>query len=90
MRKRELFLLAQCTCRTLAHESEDVVERLESRLGNIEVVAPVSFRVDRIANCRTLERTFEQKRGQRLSDYLRKVQKDVDAWRKENPTAISM
>lgn len=40
-----------------------------------------SFRVDRISECRGLERTFEQKRGQRLSDYLRKVQKDVDAWR---------
>ena len=40
-----------------------------------------SFRVDRISDCRTLERTFEQGRGQRLSDYLKKVQKDVDEWR---------
>jgi hypothetical protein len=30
------------------HTSGNVVERLESRLGNIEVVATVSFRVDRI------------------------------------------
>jgi hypothetical protein len=43
--------------RSLAHhahgtrsprEAANVVERLESRLGNIEVVATVSFRVDRI------------------------------------------
>jgi predicted DNA-binding transcriptional regulator YafY len=43
-----------------------------------------SFRVDRIADCRVLERTFEQGRGERLSDYLRKVQKDVDEWRARN------
>ena len=45
-----------------------------------------SFRVDRIANCRVLERTFEQRRGQRLSDYLRKVQKDIDAYREQFTT----
>ena len=43
-----------------------------------------SFRVDRIADCRVLERTFEQRRGERLSDYLRKVQKDVEEWRERN------
>jgi hypothetical protein len=33
-----------------------------------------------------LERTFEQRRGQRLSDYLRNVKKDVDEWRaRESP-----
>ena len=45
-----------------------------------------SFRVDRIVDCRMLERVFEQKRGQRLSDYLRQVQKDVDAWRAQLPS----
>jgi predicted DNA-binding transcriptional regulator YafY len=49
-----------------------------------------SFRVDRIANCRVLERIFEQKRGQRLSDYLRKVQKDIAIWREQNPDATSL
>ncbi len=43
-----------------------------------------SFRVDRMAASRVSARTFEQRRGQRLSDYLRKVQKDVDAWRLED------
>ena len=43
-----------------------------------------SFRVDRIADCRVLERTFEQRRGERLADYLRKVQKDVEEWRERN------
>ena len=49
-----------------------------------------SFRVDRIADCRVLERTFEQPRGQRLSDYLRKVQKDIAIWREQNPDATSL
>ena len=44
-----------------------------------------SFRMDRIAECRVLERTFEQRRGERLSDYLRRVQKDVDEWRARMP-----
>ncbi len=39
-----------------------------------------SFRVDRIAECRVLERVFEQKKGQRLSDYLRTVERDVTEW----------
>jgi predicted DNA-binding transcriptional regulator YafY len=45
-----------------------------------------SFRVDRISSCRVLERMFEQRRGQRLSDYLKKVQKDVDEWRARVPS----
>jgi predicted DNA-binding transcriptional regulator YafY len=41
------------------------------------------FRIDRAANCRTLPRTFDQRRGQRLADYLRNVQKGIDAYRKK-------
>jgi predicted DNA-binding transcriptional regulator YafY len=48
-----------------------------------------SFRIDRITNCRILDRTFEQGRGQRLSDYLKKVQKDAAIWREQNPDAPS-
>lgn len=44
-----------------------------------------SFRVDRITQCRVLPRTFEQQRGQRLSDYLRGIQKDVAEWKAKNP-----
>ena len=32
-----------------------------------------TFRLDRIANCDLLPRTFEQRRGQRLPDYLKRV-----------------
>jgi predicted DNA-binding transcriptional regulator YafY len=49
-----------------------------------------SFRVDRIADCRVLERTFEQPRGGRLSDYLKKVQKDVDEWRAQLPSGSEL
>ncbi len=32
-----------------------------------------TFRLDRIAQCEVLERTFEQRRGQRLPDYLKRM-----------------
>ena len=32
-----------------------------------------TFRLDRIANCEQLDRTFEQRRGQRLNDYLKRM-----------------
>lgn len=44
-----------------------------------------SFRIDRMSECRVLPRTFEQQRGQRLSDYLRNVQKHVDEWKIKHP-----
>lgn len=46
-----------------------------------------TFRLDRMDNCRTLPRTFEQKRGQRLADYLRGLQKGIDAWRSTQPSS---
>ncbi len=33
-----------------------------------------TFRLDRIAQCEVLDRTFEQRRGQRLPDYLKRMQ----------------
>jgi predicted DNA-binding transcriptional regulator YafY len=39
------------------------------------------FRLDRIAQCESLDRTFEQRRGQRLKDYLKRMQCDIDAAR---------
>ncbi len=40
-----------------------------------------TFRLDRIAQCEVLDRTFEQRRGQRLKDYLKSIQSDIDAAR---------
>jgi predicted DNA-binding transcriptional regulator YafY len=39
------------------------------------------FRLDHIAQCELLDRTFEQRRGQRLKDYLKRVQCEFDAAR---------
>lgn len=39
------------------------------------------FRLDRIAQCELLDRTFEQRRGQRLKDYLKRAQSEFDAAR---------
>jgi predicted DNA-binding transcriptional regulator YafY len=36
-----------------------------------------TFRLDHIAALQLLERRFEQKRGQRLQDYLRRVQAEM-------------
>jgi predicted DNA-binding transcriptional regulator YafY len=38
------------------------------------------FRLDRIAQCEVLDRTFEQKRGQRLSDFLRQMKAESETW----------
>ena len=38
-----------------------------------------TFRLDRIANCDVLHRTFEQRRGQRLPDYLKRVHAEFAA-----------
>ncbi len=38
-----------------------------------------TFRLDRIEQLERLDRTFEQPRGQRLKDYLKRVQADHDA-----------
>jgi predicted DNA-binding transcriptional regulator YafY len=38
-----------------------------------------TFRLDRIANCDVLARTFEQRRGQRLKDYLKRVHAEFGA-----------
>jgi len=51
------------------------------------------FRLDHIATLQVLERQFEQKRGQRLQDYLRRVQEEMtrqkreglDHWAKREP-----
>jgi predicted DNA-binding transcriptional regulator YafY len=40
-----------------------------------------TFRLDRIAQCELLDRTFEQRRGQRLKDYLKSMQPHIDAAR---------
>lgn len=48
-----------------------------------------SFRVDRITQCRVLPRSFEQHRGQRLSDYLRAIQKDVAEWKTKHPEFLA-
>jgi predicted DNA-binding transcriptional regulator YafY len=40
-----------------------------------------TFRLDRIAQCEFLDRTFEQRRGQRLKDYLKLMQSDIAAAR---------
>jgi predicted DNA-binding transcriptional regulator YafY len=37
------------------------------------------FRLDRIAQCEQLDRTFEQRRGQRLKDYLKRVHAEFGA-----------
>lgn len=44
-----------------------------------------SFRVDRISDAQVLERTFEQMRGQRLTDYLRAVRRKIEEWKQQNP-----
>jgi predicted DNA-binding transcriptional regulator YafY len=36
------------------------------------------FRLDRIANLEVLDRIFEQRRGQRLKDFLKSIQGDID------------
>lgn len=41
------------------------------------------FRLDHIDELEVLERTFEQKRGQRLSDYLRGVEEDMARRKRE-------
>ena len=38
-----------------------------------------TFRLDRIAHCEQLDRTFEQRRGQRLKDYLKRVHAELAA-----------
>ena len=38
-----------------------------------------TFRLDRIANCEPLDRTFEQRRGQRLNDYLKRMHAEYAA-----------
>jgi predicted DNA-binding transcriptional regulator YafY len=43
------------------------------------------FRLDRIAQCELHDRTFEQRRGQRLKDYLKRVQCEIDAHRARFP-----
>lgn len=37
------------------------------------------FRLDRIAQCELLDRTFEQRRGQRLKDYLKRMHAQFEA-----------
>jgi predicted DNA-binding transcriptional regulator YafY len=37
------------------------------------------FRLDRIAQCESLDRTFEQRRGQRLKDYLKRMHAEFEA-----------
>ncbi|MGA7156857.1 MAG: YafY family protein [Acidobacteriaceae bacterium] len=37
------------------------------------------FRLDHVDQCETLDRTFEQKRGQRLKDYLRRIHDEIGA-----------
>ncbi len=39
------------------------------------------FRLDRIAQCEFLDRTFEQRRGHRLKDYLKRMQSEIGAAR---------
>jgi len=49
------------------------------------------FRLDRIAQCASLDRTFEQRRGQRLKDYLKRRHAEFEAVKArlaENDTAI--
>jgi predicted DNA-binding transcriptional regulator YafY len=41
------------------------------------------FRIDHLAAVEVLERTFDQRRGQRLSDYLRKVQCEMTEKRRD-------
>ena len=41
------------------------------------------FRLDHIAALQVLERRFEQKRGQRLQDYLRGVQAEMARQKRE-------
>jgi predicted DNA-binding transcriptional regulator YafY len=38
-----------------------------------------TFRLDRIAQCELIDRTFEQRRGQRLKDYLKRVHAEIAA-----------
>jgi predicted DNA-binding transcriptional regulator YafY len=49
------------------------------------------FRLDRIAQLQVLDRTFESRRGQRLKDYLKLIQADIDAARERfaEPEALT-
>ena len=47
------------------------------------------FRLDHIAQCEVLDRTFEQPRGQRLKDYLKRLQCDVAAARLAAPESAT-
>lgn len=42
------------------------------------------FRLDRIAQCEVLDRTFEQHRGQRLGDFLKQMKAESETWIADN------
>jgi predicted DNA-binding transcriptional regulator YafY len=48
------------------------------------------FRIDHVDTFEVLDRTFEQRRGQRLADYLRRVQAEHAQQRRDNPELYNL